>query len=774
MKKSITHRILHPGIFGRLNLLFIQLSTIPIILLSIYILHEQTQILQNDALRSVKNQVNDIKSKTLSMLMQVKQQMNIISRTTEIQKYINSFLLNESPFHLARELTIVENEFINLLKDNNLYFKIELLDKSGRRRLAVFFDSTKVFTIPKKELSKTPLYFYLHEVENMKHGEIKLSPSEIKEPRTKKRVPAIDCIMPIYDENHQRTAILIASFHAEEFFKNFTLSNTDTNIKVIMVNGEGFYLYHSIKKKNWNRLLAARQEENLQHDYDSTEANKILKQMGGTITEDPKRIIEFSTIFSQSDSPTNRYIVFTEIPKSVVFASVNKFRTLMITICIVAAFLSIITGFYTSRHFLRPIKRLVEGTKIIREGNLDYKLDVQTHDELQDLTESFNEMVVQWKQKRELEQQQRLEEDIKERKKYLDNIMDSSLDLLITLSAEGNLSFANRRLEDELGYRFQDVKGMHYLSFFPENQHAFLTEKLEEVRNSNGVVYDTQLIKRDASVIDCLVSISPLKGLNEYLVVIKDITQRKQAELAILTAKEKAEEANQLKTNILANMGHELRTPMIGILGFSKMLHDTKDEQEVLEIGQMIYQSSKRLMETLNLILDLSEIESGDYIIKKNEVYLCEIAEASIDKYKDDALQKGVEIKLIAECNPEEYIILSDSQALSKIFGNIIDNAVKFTNAGSINILINLDKIRKNAIVEIRDTGIGIAEDIIESIFEPFRQGSEGLSRTHEGTGLGLTLTKKYVDLIGGEISVQSSFGKGTSFFIKLPANNKS
>ncbi|OGU11577.1 MAG: hypothetical protein A2X61_09240 [Ignavibacteria bacterium GWB2_35_12] len=769
MKNLLKRFLPRLGIQGKLNFLFILLSTIPLSIVSIYIIQKQIDVQKDEALRSVKNEVNEIKAKTNLLLSRIKQEMMMLSKTSEAKLLIQD-LQNPGTNETALKDNF-ETEFVSLLKDNSLYFRVEFLNKIGKKITSVFFENGESYILPKDRLPKIPIYFYANAVKGLHGGNIVLSPSEIKLPFSGKIIPSIDCIVPLFNEQNENVAILIASIHAERFFETFSLTRADTSVKVIMVNGEGFYLYHSQKKKDWNRLLAERKDENLFHDYISNVADSILTGSTGSITDDPESIIEYASIFSLGESKANSYIIFTEIPKDIVFASVNQLRTLLILLVLAVAAFSLLSGFFTSRHFIRPINKLVQGTRIIREGNLDYKLDIKTSDEINDLVESFNQMVVHWKDKRELEEQQRLEEAIKERKKYLENIMDSSLDLLMTLTSDGALSFANKRLEDALGYKFDDVKGKYYYDFFPEQFHPYLKQKWDEVKLSNGVVYDAKVIKADGNVIDCLVSISRLQGLDECLAIIKDITERKQAEEAMLLAKEQAEEANRLKTNILANMGHELRTPMIGILGFSKILVDINDMNELREVGDLIYQSSKRLMSTLNQILDISKIESGDFKPHLVEIDLIEVSALSISNYQKMADEKSLQLNLESEF--KVLPIISDLGAVQSILNNLLDNAVKFTSKGGVTLRIGSEKNNKGefAIIEVEDTGIGISQDNINTIFEAFRQGSEGLTRSYEGTGLGLTLIKKYIDILGGKIDVKSKLNEGSAFIVKIPMN---
>jgi PAS domain S-box-containing protein len=892
MRTKIKRLLPKLGIQGKLNLLFILLSTIPLSLISIYFIQKQIENQQENTLRTVKNEVNDIKTKTTLLLSRVKQEMIMLSNTSEVKLLINNqSRANQKDFVYD---STFGNHFIELLKDNELYFRVELLNKNGRKVVSAYLNDSSFVVVPKEKLPKTPMHFYVNAVRDMKKGEVKLSPSEIKVPSTGQILPAIDCMIPIYDDSHNLEAILTTSIKAEYFFKSFTLNRLDTTVKVIMVNGEGFYLYHSQKKNSWNRLLAERQEQNLYTDYRKSVCDSLLHGLEGTITEDPDRIIEYASIFSGSESKANSYIVFTEIPTSIAYANVKSLRILFLVLFIAVIGLSVLAAFVTARNYIRPINQLIQGTRIIRDGNLDYELDVESNDEIQDLVVSFNQLVVHWKDKRELEEKQRLEKDIKERKQYLETIMDSSLDLLITINEKGKFSFANKRLEDLLGYHFSDIKDKDFNILFPDNLHSYMNEQWDEIKNKSGIVYETQIIKADGSLMDCIISQSQLKGLNEYLAIVKDITERKraeelirasevryrrlfeaskdgimildagtciiedvnpyltemvgykyddfigkklddlaifskiscnfnkineleaknfikvedflidtmygnkifvefvaskynsnnrnviqcnirniterkQAEEAIIHAKEKAEIASRLKSNFLGNMSHELRTPMIGIQGFSKILKESNDINDSKEIGAYIAESSNRLMDTLNLIIDISRIESGDWNLNIYPMDLIEQIMYIVNRFKDLAAEKNLTIDFIAEHN--SYDVNSDQHTIESILHNIVDNAVKFTSSGgvTINFSTEIENNIEYAIIKVVDTGIGIPDEKIDFIFEEFRQVSEGLVRNYDGVGLGLTLTKKFVVMLGGTIEVTSKLNEGSCFTVRLP-----
>lgn len=770
--KRLLNKIPKYGIQGRLNLLFILLSTIPLLFIAIYVIITLIEVRKDDALSKVKNEVNIIQEKTSLFLTGVEHEILMLSKTNNTIKFIDN-IKNSQDNGFKDELEL-ENEFISLLKNNNIYFKqVQILDNIGKVKASIIVEKGNSLALKKEEFPKKPLYFYKYLVKNMKEGEIKLSPSELKNHNTNIIKPSIDCVLPIF-KNNELVAILVASIDTDKFFDIFKLHSSEKKVKIVMVNGEGYYFYHSDKKKDWNKLIASNQEKNLFSDYNKNVADSILKGHTGTISDDSEYIIHYSAISSIEESKSNRYIIFTEIPKEIVFAEVYHFRNIFVLIFCIVAVASILAGFYTSRHFIKPINNLVQGTKIIIGGNMNYKIDLETGDELQELVVGFNQLVDYWKEAEELKEKQRLEIDLRERKKYLDNIMDSSLDILITVAKNNKLSYANKRIEDILGYNSQNLEGKYFLDLFPISISDQMRSKWEEVLQDNNIICDTKLIKSDGTEIECLMTISKLQGLNEHLVVIKDITERKHAEQAIIFAKERAEEANKLKTSIIGNLGHEFRTPMIGIMGFSNILTKQVDISEVKEIAELIIESSSRLMKTLNLIMDISKIEAGEYNLDLRVLDLLELVSYTIMNSKKEANEKDLEIAV--RTKKTDIYIKSDMNALTSILNNLLENSIKFTEIGKIEVVIDLidNGVEYFAQIEVIDTGIGIKEEYLDTIFEAFRQGSEGLSRVHEGSGLGLTLVDKYMQILNGKIRVSSEINKGTVFTISIPISDVS
>ena len=244
--------------------------------------------------------------------------------------------------------------------------------------------------------------------------------------------------------------------------------------------------------------------------------------------------------------------------------------------------------------------------------------------------------------------------------------------------------------------------------------------------------------------------------------------QRIRSDEALLRAKNQAEESSRLKSSLLANMSHELRTPMTGILGFSEILTEELEDNRYKVMASTIFKSANRLMSTLNSIMDLSAIEANIDSLKITTVSIKSVFLPQLRNLHAIASDKGIYLRTAL---PPSIQVLADEKLLGQLLHHLLDNAIKFTIDGGVSVSAYLnDANKQEAIIRVSDTGIGIAPEHHKMIFEEFRQVSEGMSRTFEGSGLGLALCTKISRLINARLWVDSVPGKGSDFYIGLPA----
>ncbi len=243
-----------------------------------------------------------------------------------------------------------------------------------------------------------------------------------------------------------------------------------------------------------------------------------------------------------------------------------------------------------------------------------------------------------------------------------------------------------------------------------------------------------------------------------------DVSERKEYERKLLDAKERAEEMAHLKSAFLANMSHEIRTPLTGIMGFASLLEDEVPPEQQ-QFASLIVRSGKRLLDTLNAVLDLSRLEAGEMKLEIRSTDLGVEANEITSFLRSLAAEKGI---ALTACVPEAPVrAMVDPGALHIVLNNLIGNAIKFTDDGEVRVELSASAHRSS--IRITDTGVGIDETFIPQLFEEFKQESIGLTRSHEGAGLGLAITRKLVTMMDGTIEVSSTKGRGTTFEITFP-----
>lgn len=251
----------------------------------------------------------------------------------------------------------------------------------------------------------------------------------------------------------------------------------------------------------------------------------------------------------------------------------------------------------------------------------------------------------------------------------------------------------------------------------------------------------------------------------KYLFIRFDITERKNAEKQLIIAKNKAEEANKLKSNFLANMSHEIRTPLNGILGIVQLIEMESEDKTMQHYSSLIRQSGNRLLNTINGILDLSRIEANRTEVSIELVDIRSVIKNLVQSLEVLANNQGIYLNI--EFDLSKSHILIDPYLLEQVLNNLLGNAIKFTEHGGVTLRVNDDH---NALtIEVLDTGIGIDERFLTEIFEPFKQESTGIERRFQGNGLGLAISKRIVELLEGEIKVQSKKNIGSCFTVTLP-----
>ncbi|PKL84724.1 MAG: hypothetical protein CVV22_11500 [Ignavibacteriae bacterium HGW-Ignavibacteriae-1] len=250
--------------------------------------------------------------------------------------------------------------------------------------------------------------------------------------------------------------------------------------------------------------------------------------------------------------------------------------------------------------------------------------------------------------------------------------------------------------------------------------------------------------------------------------ILQDINDVKMLQEQIIYARDKAEESDRLKTAFLQNMSHEIRTPLNGIIGFSELLKDTElSTEERDEFTSIIQASGRRLIEIVNNVLDISKIETGQMNIRNHAFSINTIIYDSLDFFTQHAKEKSLTLKYKVGLEDDDSMIISDSVKIQQVLTNLINNSIKFTDNGSVQFGYEVQD--SELLFTIKDTGIGISDEYKERVFERFIQADLTTTRTYEGSGLGLSICRGLVELMGGRIWLESELGVGTTFYFTIP-----
>jgi len=260
-----------------------------------------------------------------------------------------------------------------------------------------------------------------------------------------------------------------------------------------------------------------------------------------------------------------------------------------------------------------------------------------------------------------------------------------------------------------------------------------------------------------------------IKSIKQRIIILEEIEARKKSEIELNYFFHKAEEANELKSFLLANMSHEFRTPLSAIIGFTDILKNEINDTDQKKMLTYIESASERLLNTLNSMLELAQIETTKQKTVLHPLDISKVLIPFLENYKFKIEEKSLEFETNIKGN--DFLIWGDLSILTLILINLLDNAVKFTNKGFIKLTIENTTIEniKYAAITVEDTGIGIQKDKLALIFDEFRQVSEGYNRRYEGIGLGLTIARKLTEILKGMMRVQSIYGKGSIFTVLIP-----
>ncbi len=368
------------------------------------------------------------------------------------------------------------------------------------------------------------------------------------------------------------------------------------------------------------------------------------------------------------------------------------------------------------------------------------------------------------------------EQAIKDSEQRVRAVLNAANDVIITTDAKGMITSCNPAVHHLLGYHPSELQNrsidtiLANAALFHDTEDP-ISEHIDENLDFNPV-YEVVCIAKHGEELPIELSISHyFIGDNYYHTgIFRDISERKKQEQEIIDAMGRAEQANRAKTAFLATMSHEIRTPLNGMLGMAQILNGTQLDQKQKDYVEIILNSGNTLLRQINDILDLSKIEADKIEIEETTFNFAETCESAIQLMQGNASDKGVGLEMTFSCVPPE-VVIGDSYRIRQILLNLIGNAIKFTSKGKVELEIDCrpsDENYSHIIFRVKDTGIGIAEEKLAQLFNPFTQADQSTTRKYGGSGLGLSICKRLANLMNADLRVESEYGKGTTVIFEI------
>jgi PAS domain S-box-containing protein len=373
-------------------------------------------------------------------------------------------------------------------------------------------------------------------------------------------------------------------------------------------------------------------------------------------------------------------------------------------------------------------------------------------------------------------------EDITAQKEYesalkqFELVVEQSPSAIVVCNLDGRVEYINSKYTEITGYSPTEMIGstIDFLGTYEQSQTQYL-----EMRKSilAGNVWKGEYLNRNrkGSIYWEQGIIAPLTdsegNIVKYIGIKENISPQKEAQLEFILAKEQAERASKAKSDFLANLSHELRTPMNAIMGFTELLYESETDKAKASMLEIMRRSENDLIVQLNSLLHLSRIESGAISLQEEQFSIESLFVRIENNYRELAAKKSLML-LLEDKTKYEVDFVGDKNKIEHILDNLVDNAIKFTAKGNVKVEFQLDystNDRVFLVIIVSDTGIGVAPEMLERIFEKFEQGEHYLKKKYSGAGLGLAIVKQLTEFMGGTISLKSTLDVGSIFTVSIP-----
>lgn len=746
------------------------------------------------AIEALNHDLLAIKQHLSTFVHGVEENIEFLASSSSFLQFVEAVTTEDSA-RISRTASELLPDLLRFAERKQIYYQLIFMDRHGDEIFVIERDGARYRTLDPQELNRSGTSFYRYLAGEIPANQATLVPVELSSQDSNTVLPVISCLYPIYHED--LAGLLIFQIYAQTFFRTMEQEMPlGPRGKVMLVNSDGYYLYHSEKKKHWNQLLASKDSLNLKVDYGEEMASRLIFRPSELFTEIDDEIVAHLPLFDVHKGLENEYTILKSASKAEVFSPAETFKKIFLGLLGLFLIVSLFLAYLATRQFTGPIEKLSREAEVIAQGDYHSRVEVQTYDEIGDLGQQFNIMAESLEQ-REAEIAQHREHleqmvqartrELRKEKNKLQAILDNVPSGFVLLDKDHRILSASAALQSITGKSGKELLG----------QPCYIVLGSDPVGSDNPATrtfhsgkMETQVVRRccpegEEHFLE-LIAV-PLKKdgrVENVLEIITDVTDRKRLHDQLLRSERLAATGE-----MAAVIAHEMRNSLTSVRMLLQLLAETNNldsgDRESLDVT---LDSLSRMERVVNNLLQLARPAQ----LTKRSESVNEIIKDGVEFAKPQMVHKRIDLQVeLATDLPQieldrEHLkeamvnlILNASQSI-ETKGEIFIHSVvttltkKMHDLGEVRITADervsvgvrevvLKKGRQVVKIEIRDSGCGIPGAHLERIFDPF------FTTKINGTGLGLSFVKRVVNEHGGIVRAESEPGKGSCFSILIP-----